>query len=121
MIVKNRILVVDDDIDLCDLIHQILLDEGYEVAQAYEGETALQKLSNGNFNLIIIDNKLKGMYGIEVLEKAKIIKPRMKSMMISAYGTPATKSQAKKLGVLEFIDKPFEISKLVDSVKKFLN
>jgi DNA-binding NtrC family response regulator len=118
---KSKILVVDDDIDLCDLIYQILLDEGYLVDQAYDGKTALQMLSDDNFNLIIIDNKLKGMYGVEVLEKAKIVKPNMKSMMISAYGTPATKSRAKKLGVLDFIDKPFEISKLVESVKKFLN
>ena len=118
---KSKILVVDDDVDLCDLIHQILLDEGYLVEHAYDGNTALQKLTESNFNLVIIDNKLKGMYGVEVLEKAKIIKPSLKSMMISAYGTPATKSRAKKLGVLDFIDKPFEISKLVDSVKKFLN
>lgn len=117
----KKILVVDDDKDLCDLIYQILLDENFIVEQAYNGEKALELISNSNFILIIIDNKLKTMNGLEVIEKARLLRPDMKAIMISAFGTIETKQQAKNLGISDFFDKPFEISKLLDCVKKHIN
>ena len=117
MVSNNKILVVDDDKDLCDLIHEILTDEGYDVNKTYDGEDALKKLTELDYQLLIIDNKLKGMTGISVIKKIKYMKSPPKILMISAYGTPETKEQASNNGVYEFIDKPFAISKLTESVK----
>ncbi len=120
MDINKKILVVDDDKDLCDLIHEILCDEGYEVNKTYDGTEALNELMIGNYDLLIIDNKLKGVTGISIIKKIITLKSSPKILMISAYGTSETKSEARKCGVLEFIDKPFEISKLTDSVKSVI-
>jgi len=117
MISNGKILVVDDDRDLCDLIHEILSDEGYDVSKTYDGEDALKKLKEFDFDLLIIDHKLKGMTGISVIKQLMNMKTPPKILMISAYGTAETKEQASKNGVFEFIDKPFEINKLTESVR----
>ena len=117
MISNSKILVVDDDRDLCDLIHEILSEEGYDVSKTYDGDEALKKLKDFDYDLLIIDHKLKGTTGISVIKKLINMKPPPKILMISAYGTAETKEQAIKNGVFEFIDKPFEINKLTESVK----
>lgn len=117
MISNSKILVVDDDKDLCDLIHEILSDKGYDVNKTYDGEDALKKLREFKYDLLIIDNKLKGMTGISVIRKLNNMRTPPKILMISAYGTVETKEQASKNGVFEFIDKPFKIEKLTESVK----
>ena len=114
----KKILVVDDDKDLCDLICDILSDEDFDVSKAYDGNSALMKLMQEHFDIMIIDNKLGGMSGISVIEKTVCINPNLSKVMISAYGTPETKEKAKKIGVKDFIDKPFVIANLIESIKK---
>ena len=117
---NKKILVCDDDKDLCDLICEIFMDEGFEVSKAYDGNIALSMLMNEQFDIMIIDNKLGGMSGISVIEKTVCFNPDLNKLMISAYGNAETKEKAKNIGVKEFIDKPFVISKLVESVKNIV-
>lgn len=69
---------------------------------------------------MILDYKLPGSSGLTVLEKVSQIRPKLQVMMISAYGDEYAKSKAKELGAAKFLDKPFDVKKLVRNVKKIL-
>jgi DNA-binding response OmpR family regulator len=116
----KKILVVDDDKDLCNLIYEIVKDEGYSVSKVYDGSSALEELRMDKYDLMIIDNKLGAMSGLKIIEKSKDYVPGLKTLMISAHGNSVTKSRAAELGVAEFIDKPFDIIYLIDKIKQLL-
>ena len=114
----GEILVVDDDRDMCRMISSILKEEGYKVDKAYDGEQAIKKIKARGYNLILLDYKLPDMDGINVLKEVRRIEPSV--IMISAYGSPAIKSMAKKLRVYRFLDKPFDVNRLIKIVKDAL-
>jgi len=115
-----RILVVDDDKDMCHLISEILQEESYEVNISYNGEDALSKIKENSYDLVILDYKLFGISGLGVLEKARQIKPLIKVIMISAFGNDSTKAKARELGAFDFIDKPFDIKRFIQAVQDIL-
>jgi DNA-binding response OmpR family regulator len=117
---KKKILVVDDDKDLCNLISDIMEEDGYSVKKVYDGNTALNEIISSNYDVMIIDNKLSGISGINVIERSKYLNPAIKTIMISAYGNTNTKLRAKDLGVYDFLDKPFDIKKLLSRVGEVL-
>ncbi len=120
MAAEKKILIVDDDIDLCNLICEIIKDEGYSVNKAYDGSSALAILKQDKFDLMIIDNKLGSMSGLNIIESSKDYAADLKTLMISAYGNKTTKDKAAELGVCGFIDKPFNIIYLVSKIKQLL-
>ncbi len=112
-----KILVVEDDKDMSRIISSILKEEGYKIDRAYDGEQAIKKIKAKDYNLMILDYKLPDINGINVLKEVRRTKPSLKVIMISAYGSPSIKSTAKKLGVYRFLDKPFDLNRLVKVVK----
>lgn len=117
----DKVLVVDNDIDICQGISDVFKEEGFEVNIAHEGKEALGKLKAQSFDVMILDYNLSGISGLEVLEKTCQIRPSLQTVMISAYGDSFTKSRAHELGTYEFLDKPFDINELVKVVKRSLN
>jgi len=115
-----KILVVDDDLDMCQIISDILKEEGYSVNSSYNGEDALMKIKKNHYDLIVLDYKLNEMTGLMVLEKALQMIPSLKIIMISAFGSNSTKAKARDLGAFDFIDKPFDIKILTQSVQDVL-
>lgn len=115
-----KILVVDDDKDMSRIISTILKQEGYKVFRAYDGEKAIMQASSKNYNLIILDYKLPNRDGIEVLQEIRNMGLSNNVIMISAYGNDLIKSKAKELGVYQFLDKPFDLNKLLSTVKNIL-
>ena len=115
-----KILVIDNDKDMCQLISEILQEEMYEVDISYNGEDALLKIKKNSYDLLILDYKLFGISGLTVLEKVRQIKPLIKVIMISAFGSDSTKAKARELGAGDFIDKPFDIKRLTRIVKDIL-
>ena len=116
-----KILIVDDDKDLCKIFSDILKEEGYFVKIAYDGESAINKLKDKKYNLMILDYKLNDdKNGLQVLEEAKQIDPSLITIMISAYGNKEVRARAKKLGTYSFLDKPFNIKRLINIVNKAL-
>jgi len=113
---EKKILVVDDDKDLCDLISDIISSEGYSVLNAYDANTAISIIIANKIDVMIIDNKLSGASGINVIEQSKFLNPELKTIMISAFGNTNTKLRAKDLGVYDFLDKPFDINELINRV-----
>lgn len=117
---KCAILVVDDDRDMCRIISSFLKDEGHRVDKAYDGEQAIKKIKRRGYNLMLLDYKLPDMDGINVLKAVRRIEPSIKVIMISAYGSTSIKSIAKKLRVYRFLDKPFDVNRLIKIVKDAL-
>lgn len=115
-----KILVVDDDLDMCQIISDILKEKGYSVNSSYKGKDAVMKIKKNHYDLIILDYKLNEMSGLMVLEKALQMRPSLKVMMISAFGNKSIKARARELGVSDFLDKPFDIKRFVQAVQDIL-
>lgn len=116
----GRILVIDNDSDICQLIFETLMEEGYSVDVAYDGGAGLEKIRKTTYDLVILDYKLPDIGGIKVLEDARRIRTALRTVMISAYGNAAVKSRAKELNAYAFLDKPFEMAALATVVKEAL-
>jgi CheY-like chemotaxis protein len=116
-----KILVVDDELDMCQIISDILKEGGHSVDSSYNGEDALMKIKKNHYDLIVLDYILNEMSGLMVLEKALQMIPSLKVMMISAFGDKSIKARARELGVSDFLDKPFDIKRFVQAVQDILN
>lgn len=115
-----KILVVDDNLDMCQIISDILKEGRYSVNSSYNGEDALMKIKKNHYDLIVLDYILNEMSGLIVLEKALQMIPSLKVMMISAFGDKSIKARARELGVSDFLDKPFDIKRFVQAVQDIL-
>lgn len=116
----ENVLIVDNDRDMCEVISDILKEEGYKVSIAYEGNTALASIKKNMYGVVILDYKLFGKSGLVLLEKARQIKPSLRVIMVSAYGSEHLRSKALELGAYDCLDKPFDINTLLHIVKKAL-
>jgi len=116
----DNILIVEDDLDMCNLLSDILEEECFLTDKAHDGKSAIRKIKRHKYDLMILDYKLPGSSGLVVLEEAKQIRQKLMVMMISAYGNEHIKAKAKKLGAIGFLDKPFDVEKLVRKVKNIL-
>ncbi len=117
----DKVIVVDDNRDLGMLTSEILVERGFRVNIAFDGETALARIKQEPYDVMILDYRLPGISGLTVLEKTRQIRPNLKTIMISAFGDDSTRTKAQKLGAYAFLDKPFNIDGLVKVVKKTLN
>ncbi len=117
----DRVLVVDDNRDLGKLTSEILKERGFRVNIAFDGVSALAKIKQEPYDLMILDYRLSGISGLIVLKKTQQIRPNLKTIMISAFGSESTRVRAKELGAYAFIDKPFDIDGLVKMAKKALS
>jgi sulfite reductase subunit B len=103
---KDKILVVDDEAIVRESIRDWLKLSSYDVSTAESGEEALAMIENQDFNIMVLDIRLPGESGIGVLAKAKSISPRLKSIIITAYPTEDTVTEAKSLGAIDYLIKP---------------
>ncbi len=112
-----RILVVDDERILRDSLTAWLDDEeGFAVETAESGQEALRKLTEQPFQLMLLDIKMPGMNGVEVLKKTKDILPDLQVVMMTAYATVETAVEAMKIGALDYLTKPFDPERLIPKV-----
>lgn len=115
-----KILVVDDDEDLCNLVSDILIHSKYTTDRAYDFNEALKLLQENTYSLVITDNRLGSASGLELIEIAKEKNPDSRTFIITAYGNDELKEKADKLNVEFVIDKPFDVNDLVKKVKSSL-
>jgi len=109
---KARILVVDDDRQLADMLVEYLVKMGYEAAAAYGGREGLARFEQGDFKFVILDLKMPDMGGMEVLEAIKSIDSQVVVMVLSGFGTIESAVSAIKKGAYDFIPKPIELNAL---------
>lgn len=116
------ILVIEDDKYMNETLCEVLESEGYNVESAMNALDAINKIKHTDkkYHVLILDYNLQflqGITGLDVFQIAKEVNPKVKAIMISAYGRDKElKDKAAKLGISQFIDKPFLITDLVDSV-----
>ncbi len=118
--IKERILVVDDEAGIRSSLKGILEDEGYTTKTTETGEEALGLLTKQDFDLVLLDIWLPGMSGIEVLKKIKMTDENSQVVMISGHGTIETAVVATKLGAYDFLEKPLSLEKVILTVKNAL-
>ena len=115
---KQRILVLDDDPVVGLSCKRILGSEGHIVSTVEKGEEAIRRLSNEEFDLLISDIRLPDIYGIEVLQEARIIQPKTDVVMITGYPTMEDAREAIRLGAFEYLEKPFTPDFMLNVAKR---
>jgi two-component system response regulator PilR (NtrC family) len=117
---KGRILIVEDENSMREVLRILLEGESYEVISAPDGLKGLSYIDKDIFDLVITDIKMPGADGFEVLKKVKHISPDTIVLMITAFGTTEAAIEAMKLGAYDYINKPFKIDEIRLIVKKAL-
>lgn len=117
---EYRILVADDERDICRALEFLLSREGYKVATAYSGQDALKKIETEEFDLVITDFKMEGITGMEVLERATAMRPNLIVVIMTAFGSVESAVEAMKKGAGDYIVKPFINEDVKMTVKRLL-
>ena len=116
----GRILVVDDELGMREGCRRILEAEGHKVTTAESGQEALEPFAGGEFDLALIDLKMPGMSGVELLVRLREIDPDCMYVIVTAYATLETAVQATKSGAYDYVAKPFTPEELMLVVNKAL-
>jgi DNA-binding NtrC family response regulator len=117
----KRILIVDDEEILCDLLGDSLKIDGHAITKAYDGQTALDLLQKNDYDLGIIDLFLPVKTGIEIMQFIKDNKIKIDIIMASGYTEAATAEEAIKLGARDFIIKPFNLKALKSVIQRIFD
>jgi DNA-binding NtrC family response regulator len=118
---KASVLVVDDEEIVRDSLASWLEEDGYRVDTAPDGPAALAKLAERAYAILLVDLKMPGMDGLEVLDKARAMQPDASVIIMTAYATVDTAVQAMKQGAYDYLVKPFEPEELSLMVGKLTN
>ena len=114
------ILIVDDEAVMRESLRDWLTDTGYQVEMASDGEEALKTIAERDFDVVILDLKLPGKDGIEVLREAREKRPRLKGVIITAYPSVPTAVEAMKEGAVDYLTKPFDLNELEKIIRETL-
>jgi DNA-binding NtrC family response regulator len=116
----SRILVVDDDRAMCQLLIDLLREDGYEADVAYDGESALEKCRTTRFDLAITDLMMPKMRGIELVQRLREIDASALVLLITAFGTIENAVEAMRAGAFHYVTKPFHNDEILIQVKRAL-
>jgi len=116
--IKGKILVVDDEENVRNLVQLLLQNVGYEVDTASDGEEALSKVERLNIDVVILDIKMPGMSGVEILQYLTVYWPDICVIMVTAVDDASSAIEAVKLGAYDYVTKPFDKVDLIQRVQK---
>ncbi len=117
---QKKILIVDDQNGIRLLLVELFAGEGYEMFQAGNGKDALEIVNQHVPDLVLLDMKIPGMDGLEILRHIKQTHPNIHVIMMTAYGELDIIQQAKDLGALSHFTKPFDIDEMREAVDRCL-
>ena len=113
----QRVLIVEDEPEIADLVKLHLADEGYEVETAADGETALARAEDGAFDLVVLDLMLPGIDGLEVTRRLRAADTYTPILMLTARSSELDRVVGLEVGADDYLTKPFSIRELVARVK----
>lgn len=119
----SKILIIEDEAAIRRVLTKILSEESdtYIVEDAEDGVAGLEKIKNNDYDLVLCDIKMPRMDGVEVLEAVKKIKPEIPMVMISGHGDMETAIQTMRLGAFDYISKPPDLNRLLNTVRNALD
>ncbi|WP_397446986.1 sigma-54-dependent transcriptional regulator [Polaribacter sp. R77954] len=119
----SKILIIEDEAAIRRVLTKIISEENdsYHVEQAEDGLVGIEMIKNNDYDLVLCDIKMPKMDGVEVLEKAKKIKPEVPIVMISGHGDLDTAVNTMRLGAFDYISKPPDLNRLLNTVRNALD
>ena len=118
--VMGRILVADDHDSLRRGLVRALTDAEHDVDEAPNGNVAIEKLHEGQYDVVLSDLKMGGSDGMDVLRTAKALHPTTAVILMTAFGSVHTAVEAMKIGAFDYVQKPFEIEEMELKIEKAL-
>jgi len=106
----QRMLIVDDQLDICGCLEDYFSARGFAVASVFSGEQALQLLERQPADVVLLDILLPGLTGIEVLKRVRQICPSAKVIMVTALDQGELRAEARRYGACAYVTKPFDFS-----------
>lgn len=118
---SRRLLVIDDEVIVGKRLLQVFGKIGLKVEVFDNAVPAMQAAAENPFDIVVTDLKMAGMDGMEVLARVRQLNPATRVIIITGYAQPATEEEAFKLGVFDFIPKPFRLEQIKESIFRALD
>ena len=118
---RKSILVVDDEKSQREILEMILSDEGYDVTTASSGEAAMKFVADRRFDLVLTDLKMTGMSGLDLLKELTNFDKSIIVLLLTAHGSVDSAVDALRLGAFDYLQKPYDREKLLDTISRALN
>ena len=115
--IPSRILIVDDEVEICSMLNDHLRDLGYETFTATTGEKALRLVKEARPHLMLLDIRMPEMGGVEILRQIRSFDHEIGIIMITGYHDVEIAQEALKLGASDFVTKPIDLTYLETSVR----
>ncbi|WP_320175377.1 response regulator [Maridesulfovibrio sp.] len=113
-----KLLMVDDEVGFAEVLRKRLSRRGILVETAYRGEDAVRMLREKEFDVAVLDLKLEGMDGIEILKVFKMLAPELPVLMLTGHGCEKAAAESIRLGVAEYLSKPVDFELLLEKVRQ---
>jgi len=117
----ERILLVDDEVELLRVNARLLTTLGYRILSAKNGQEALDLLLSHDIDLVVLDMLMPGMDGVETLRRIRGVRPDQKVVILSAFAEPEKVKEVKKLGVLAYLKKPLSLQSMTTVLRNALD
>ena len=116
-----RVLLIDDERTVLEMMRVILASEGHEVVAFKSGHEALEILaSDQKFDLLVTDLRMAPLNGLEILRQARVKRPHLRAIVCSAFYSAEIERQAAELGCTSFVKKPFRMNDMLDAIARAL-
>lgn len=120
MQVKGKLLIVDDEKDIHEILEVMLSDVVTEIEHAFDGKEALEKIKSNTFHAVLSDINMPKLNGLELLKQVRSLGLNVPFVILTAFGDKEKAIEALKLGAFDFLDKPWEEENLKDVVGRSL-
>lgn len=114
----EKVLLVDDEQEFLEIMSERMKDRGMDVSTAGTAEQALSLIEKETFDAIVMDFQMPGMDGISALKAMKNLKPELQIILLTGYATVEKTVEAMKVGATDFVEKPADLEKLSEKIKK---
>jgi DNA-binding NtrC family response regulator len=116
---RKRILIIDDEPRVAFFLQEGLkaLGDDYQISTISSAELALEQIDRHTFDLLVVDFRLPGINGLDLIERVQSVSPDTKTILITAYGSPEIEKKAHRLDICRYLNKPFRIEELMCTVQ----